>query len=452
MSLALELFDKALAAHVAAENERVGAALRIDITKLAAEITALKATVAARNATIATLEAENAALRAENERLRNAPTPTDPTPPVDEGPETPRAPTGDIFYRRDRLMTLPTSGASFERLAKRAKGSWQAPVFMGESASNNAQGDADALAGALYAERVDDEAMREKVRAQLRAASKLTSNWLLGLGRQLAGYVEAANLIRFAEPGFVAWVHRMVTLEHGSGQRWGNYKTILATATSLNSNWATQCNRSVLVASMYLKQVGTDAQKADAEKWLKLSVLAHKRDIGIRGDYPELPPLYTAPNGWGGNAPYKAGINPVGTTGVIGGKERVLDAVRQGDWLRTEIDGKEDRDATQWPPNVTSYMWEGLQGETVSAAILHQHGLCPFDAADNAIVRALHANYGTGAMAANEPRFVNPAEGDDKGIPWIVNHFGGSNFPTEIDDEPDKAGYQAMAWYLGETS
>jgi hypothetical protein len=439
MSITLDILDKGIAAHVAAE--------------VAKETTALRSTNTAQAALIGTQLTEIAALKAEIARLKDGtgvPPVEEPTPPVEE-PETPRAPTGDIFYRRDRLMALPTSGASFERLEKRAKGTWQAPVFMGESASNNAQGDADALAGALYAERMNDETMREKVRAQLRAASKLTSNWLLGLGRQLAGYVEAANLIRFAEPEFVAWVHRMVILKHGSGQRWGGYETILETAHSLNSNWATQCNRSVIVSSMYLRQVGTDAQKADAERWLRLSVLAHKRDIGIPGAYPELPPLYTAPNGWGGNAPYKAGINPVGTTGVIGGKERVLDAVRQGDWLRTkrDSDGREDREATQWPPNVTSYMWEGLQGETVSAAILHQHGLCPFDAADNAIVRALHANYGTGAMAANEPRFVNPAAGDDKGIPWIVNHFAGLNFSTEPDDEPDKAGYQAMAWYLG---
>lgn len=435
----------------------------------------LKTQLDAKTATITALTTDNAALvkekaaqaakiKALEARIKeledgtggpSTPPPDDPTPPPDEEPETPPVEPGafdDIFYRRERFMKLPTSGAAFTLLEKRAKGKWEAPDFTGEDDSNNAQGDADALAGALYAERMNDDTMREKVRAHLRLAAKSEdSDWLLGLGRQLAGWVEAANLIRFAEPEFVNWVHRMITHKHGPGDRWGGYETILENAHSLNSNWAVQCNRSVIVGSMYLRLVGTAAQQADAEKWLKLSVLAHKRDIGIKGDYPELPPLYTAPNGWGGNAPYKAGINPPGTTGIIGGKERVLDGVRQGDWLRTKVGGKEDRDAKQWPPNVTGYMWEGLTPQIITAAILHQHGLCPFDAANNAIVRAMDANYGTGAMAANNPRFVNPAAGDDKCAPWIVNHFAGTNYPTQLDDMPEKAGYGWMAWYLGNT-
>jgi hypothetical protein len=445
MSLALELFDKALAAHVAEAVTEATATLSARVTTQAAAIAALQSTVGSRNMTITTLETENAALRAENERLRNAPTPTDPMPPVDEEPETPRVDLTDILYQRAEIMKRPTTGADWERLAKRALGTWAVPNL----GDNNAQGDADVIAGALYAARMNDDTMRAKVVNQLALANKSPLTRTLELGRGLAGYVIAANLIGYADPAFAKWVHAMVTWKFGAGDRWGSFDTILATDHGFNSNWATQCRRSVIVASMYLRQVGTDAQKADAEKWLRLSVLAHKRDIGAEGDYAELPPLTSSPTGWSGDARPVVGINPAGTTKEIGGKMRNLDGARPADWLRSKVDGREDREATVWPPNPVTYHWEGLTPQIVTAAILHQHGLCAFDAAENAIVRATKALYGE---IPNDPPFVNPAAGDDKCAPWIVNHFAGTRFPTEADDMPDKAGVGWMSWYLGEAN
>jgi hypothetical protein len=422
----LEIVNDALAAHVAK-------AVTTATAPLAAENTALKSTVAARNATIATLEAELAA-------LRNA-----PPPPVDEEPETPRVDLTDILYQRAEIMKRPTTGADWERLAKRALGTWAVPNL----GDNNAQGDADVIAGALYAVRMNDDTMRAKVVNQLALAIKSPLTRTLELGRGLAGYVIAANLIGYADPAFAKWVHAMVTWKFGAGDRWGSFDTILATDHGFNSNWATQCRRSVVVASIYLQQVGTDAQKADAEKWLRLSVLAHKRDIGAEGDYTELPPLTSSPTGWSGDARPVVGINPAGTTKEIGGKMRNLDGARPADWLRSKVDGREDREATVWPPNPVTYHWEGLTPQIVTAAILHQHGLCAFDAAENAIVRATKALYGE---IPNDPPFVNPAAGDDKCAPWIVNHFAKTRFPTEADDMPDKAGVGWMSWYLGEAS
>jgi hypothetical protein len=445
MSLALELFDKALAAHVAEAVTEATATLSARVTTQAAAIAALQSTVGSRNMTITTLETENAALRAENERLRNAPTPTDPMPPVDEEPETPRVDLTDILYQRAEIMKRPTTGADWERLAKRALGTWAVPNL----GDNNAQGDADVIAGALYAVRMNDDAMRAKVVNQLALAIKSPLTRTLELGRGLAGYVIAANLIGYAEPAFAKWVHAMVAWKFGAGDRWGSFDTILATDHGFNSNWATQCRRSVIVASIYLQQVGTDAQKADAEKWLRLSVLAHKRDIGAEDNYAELPPLISSPTGWSGDASPVVGINPAGTTKEIGGKVRNLDGARPADWLRSKVDGREDREATVWPPNPVTYHWEGLTPQIVTAAILHQHELCAFDAADNAIVRATKALYGE---IPNDPPFINPAAGDDKCAPWIVNHFAGTRFPTEADDMPDKAGVGWMSWYLGEAN
>jgi hypothetical protein len=453
MSLTLELFDKALAAHVAAENERVGAALRIDITKLAAENTALKSTVAARNATIATLETENAALRAEIERLRNAPTPTDPTPPVDEEPETP-IPTpvdvGTIYWDKTRLKRLPRSGESYTLMLNMARGTWQEPIFWGESPSNNAQGDAHAQAGAVAAETLDDEALREKTRAHLRLATTKPSNWLLGKARQLAGYSEAAYLIGFAEPGFWTWVHESLKQAYGAGQRWGSLDTILVTGFSFNSNWGFMSLRSIVVASVGLQKYGTPEQRSDAERWLKLAVLQYKRLVGEHGDYSELPALITAENGWGGSTGPGYGINPEGSTFVTAdGVTRDGSGIIQGDWLRTERSGGQDRAAKYYPPNPVSYHYEGLMALTVLAVILDNLGLVPFNAGNNAIRRAWDALNG---RSKNTPPMNLPADGDDELGPHILYTKTGIDYGRSLDKMPDKAGYGHGQWYLGEAS
>jgi hypothetical protein len=303
------------------------------------------------------------------------------------------------------------------------------------------------VAGALYAVRTGDADMRAKVVNHLALAIKSPLTRTLELGRGLAGYVIAANLIGYADPAFANWVHAMVTWKFGAGDRWGGFDTILITDHAFNSNWATQCRRSVVAASMYLKQVGTAAQQADADKWLKLSVLAHQRDIGARGNYSELPPLTSSPTGWSGDADPVVGINPTGTTKSIGGVMRNLDGARPADWLRAKVDGREDRLAEYWPPNPVTYHWEGLGPQVVVGMILHQHNLVPFDAADNALVRGMNALYG---RVPNDPPFINPASGDDCSIPWIVNHFAKEDFPTSPDEMPDKAGIGWMDWYLGE--
>jgi hypothetical protein len=77
--------------------------------------------------------------------------------------------------------------------------------------------------------------------------------------------------------------------------------------------------------------------------------------------------------------------------------------------------------------------------------LLEEQGLVRFDAADNALVRGLNALYG---RVPNDPPFYNPASGDDRSIPWIVNYYANENFPTEPDEMPDKAGIGWMDWYL----
>jgi hypothetical protein len=76
-------------------------------------------------------------------------------------------------------------------------------------------------------------------------------------------------------------------------------------------------------------------------------------------------------------------------------------------------------------------MWEGMQGFVVTAVLLHRAGLVSFNAGDNVVVRAMNMLYGRGEPTFNSPVFSYPAEGDDTWIPWVVNYYGGTNYPTD---------------------
>ena len=51
--------------------------------------------------------------------------------------------------------------------------------------------------------------------------------------------------------------------------------------------------------------------------------------------------------------------------------------------------------------------------------------------------RSFNILYGKGEAANNDPVFVFEAEGDDNWLPWVVNYYGGTDFPT---DSPTQAG------------
>jgi hypothetical protein len=152
MSLALELFDKALTEHVAAQLATATATLSAKVTTQAMEIAALKATVAARNATIATLEAENAALRAENERLRNAPTPTDPTPPVVVIPPTDAK---GVIVSIPELLEIPLDDVHVGYTKERADAELKPTVLNDNDTQTDVNGTANAFCAALFPDRRD---------------------------------------------------------------------------------------------------------------------------------------------------------------------------------------------------------------------------------------------------------------------------------------------------------
>jgi hypothetical protein len=416
----LKILNDAVSDHVMAEVTTATA-------PLAAENTALKSTIAARNATIATLEAENAALRAENERLRNAPTPTDPTPPVDEEPETPRAPTAGIWTNIAEIKAIDTSWPAWKWVETVAKRNWQSIAADGSNTflgGLNDQAAGEVVMGMIYYIRTGDAAILAKVIKYMDAVFNTKFDRTLELGRKQTGFVHAYDLMKQAgvqwdnDARFRSFIATNVTLMLPGHS---GFNTIFKGAKFQPMiNWGRMQRGAVIATSLALIQWGTDAEKKQGQEWLDAMAKAHKWDIGepVALDWT----VWVDPDDdieWYPDDPPKSGINrrgakvtakrPDGSSVVV----NVSGAI-PGDLMRGSADAR-------WPFVKTGYNGEGGQAIVICAVMLDRAGVVPFSAGDNALVRMSYFLHGMGEAATNDPVVTEPYVRDDDGINWLIN-------------------------------
>ncbi len=330
--------------------------------------------------------------------------PTIPNPGITGTPGT----SAGVWISKTEIMKLPMSGSAWTNLKNAADSSWGSACLY----DNNCMHDVNTLAGALVAVRTGDAAMLTKTQNGLKAAMGSSLSRALELSRGLQTYIIAADIIGYHDSAFEAWVRKMLTTNvqgHSGGVG------VLGTATNSSNNWGGHARACVAAAAVYLNDAS-----------LKQTIVtAHKAFIGT-GTSSLM--VYTGTN-WMADSRNPAGENRKGA--VISGKN--VSGALPEDWRRAG--------EFKWPPAISGYMWEGIQGYVVTAVILHRAGLVPFSAGDNAVVRAMDAMYGTGEAATNSPVFRNPASGDDTWIPWVVNYYGGKSYPTTV-----AAPGKNMAW------
>jgi hypothetical protein len=462
----IQIVNNALAAKVAA-------AVTTATAPLAAENTALKSTVAARNATIATLEAEIAAQRAEIERLRNAPTPTDPTPPVDEEPEpetpipTPDAKSG-IFYSVEELRARPRTGTPYQGVVKMSTGSLNEP----DLSDLDAQGDAQANAMAMHYAVTGDDAIKTKLIAHLRKLPNTDWDRTLEASRGLAGYVAAVDILKQIDPTFDDKFFRdfliMALQKDLPGH--SNFRSILASAFNQLNNWSAMARSTVISASLYLMRYGDAAQKAMAQPWLDKaakvhrvflgdlpeSALGYKLDIDQTTWYPEWPPKDVVGVLKRGTIIKGFWLDTNEPMDIHGSGITPLEALRtQG----TSASARIGKPAYYPMPNLDrGYLWEIWNGTIPAAVALHRAGIVAFNAGDYAIQRSMEFLYGRGEAALNKgadgKTWTYPASGDDLWVPYFVNHYGkpAVKFPELPEGSPGKAGIGHGAWLFGGTS
>jgi predicted phosphodiesterase len=303
-------------------------------------------------------------------------------------PPAPGPQASGIWISPDELMQLPMSGAAWNRLASVAA----QPAGTPDVSDQHEDADVRTMAKALYAERTGDEAMREEVRALVMSAIGTEDGVIetLALGKNLAGYVIAADLVGLGaaqDAAFRGWIAGIRHLEVGG-------RTLVSTHDDRPNNWGTLCGAARMAIDLYLgDRADFDAAAAVFAGWL---------DGSWPHDYGDLC--------WQADPAAPRGVNPPGS--VLAGID--VDGVLPDDQRRSLL----------CPPDVAceNYAWTALQGAVVQAALLSRHGYPQsWQWSDQALRRALrwlHEEAGC------------PAAADDGWIPPVVNSACGTSFPA----------------------
>jgi hypothetical protein len=264
------------------------------------------------------------------------------------------------------------------------------------------------MANALVFARIGQLRYRSSVESAIRAivGGPPYRGRALALGRELAAYVIAADLIQLhdADPvldrAFRGTLAELLTTPTRPGPR-----TLVECHEQRPNNWGTHCGASRAAIAAYLGDTAQlDRVAAVFRGWL-----------GDRASYAG----FTYGDGsWQCDPEKPVGINPRG-------------CVREGH----SIDGvlpEEQRRAGggfRWPPPREPYVWGGLSGALTTAIILDRAGYDVWNWQDKALLRAFDWLY-------TEARF--PAEGDDTWQPYVVNFFYQRSFPAPVPARPGK--------------
>jgi hypothetical protein len=284
---------------------------------------------------------------------------------------------------RNRLMSLPTSGAAWQSLVSAANGAGS--INLSDQEDDN---DVRLLAKALVTVRTGGD-LRPIYDALARVPGTEDGGRTLALGRNLVSVVLAADLVGYRDPAFVNWL-RDVRRENLDG------RTLISTHEDRPNNWGTHAGASRVAAALYLGD-GADLARAAAVFRGYLG----ERSAYAGFSYGELD--------WQSNRSAPVGINPAGAT--IDGRN--VDGVLPDDQRRGG--------GFSWPPPRENYVYEGLQGALLQAELLARAGYPAYSWGNSALNRAY-------AWLHNVAGF--PAEGDDTWQPWLVNARYGTSYPA----------------------
>lgn len=305
-----------------------------------------------------------------------------------------------LWITAAELADLPMSGPAWDKLKTEA----DTPTGIPDLANQDDPTNVRVLAKALVYARSHDENYRTQViDAVMAAMGTEVVGETLALGRELAAYVIAADLVGMpydADQQFRTWLRYVLT------------ETLQATTLQLTheirpNNWGTHAGASRAAIAVYL---GDDVE-------LERTAQVFKGYLGDRSvysgfDYGDL--------AWQADPNNPVGINPLGA--VKNGYSidgAIPDDMRRGGGFR-------------WPPRRTNYPWGAMQGAAVQAEILHRAGYDTWNWGDKALLRATQFLYS----------IHWPATGDETWVPWIIDKIYGTTFHATSPATPGKN----MAW------
>jgi hypothetical protein len=328
-----------------------------------------------------------------------------------------------MWISTSQLMSLPTSGSSWDNMRSTAYGNWGTPDLKNQDNKH----DINLLAGALVYARTGETSLQSKVRDGIMAAKRTldessewqTTNGVLATGRQLGAYVISADLIGLknydasADNEFRSWLTAIRTTDIGTHGRW---KSITYTCENAAANWGAFACASRIAASIYL------GDTADVNR----SASIIRAFLGERNAYPADAPgqngyfAHTSSydSSWACDEATWTGINPscvksgINTDGAL-----VEDISRGGGCCVPQELGM-------------SYSKETLQGLFFSAELLYRTGKYddPYSWSNQALKRALDF------MQRSGWSFITF-------VPWLANARYGTSYP-----QPSTGNERIMSW------
>jgi hypothetical protein len=295
-----------------------------------------------------------------------------------------------LWLTRTELDSLPTTGKAWNNIVSKANASWGSAKI----SDQNSNHDQYVLAGALYATRMNNDAMRSKTaNAIMSAIGTEKGGRVLALARNLTGYVLAADLINLPDYNqsmalkFSNWLSSVRT------EKMTECDTLIKCHNRRPNNWGTYAGASRIAADLYL---------GDTDD-LGLAAKTFKGWLGDRSAYSGFDYGNTS---WQCDPSLPVGINRADC------KERssvLPDDMRRGGSYHI-------------PPSHTDYPWGALSGAVIQAELLSRAGYPAWDWGygnlnDKALYRAIER------LDEFNTRFGGWwADGDDTPTVWIVDH------------------------------
>ncbi len=302
-----------------------------------------------------------------------------------------------IWTSPGELASLTASGSAWNSLLEEANRAVGTPNI----ADQDDDTDVRVLAKALVYARTGNQSHRTQViDACTRAIGTEAGGRTLALGRNLIGYVLAADLVGLpaaVDDDFRAWLRTCLT-ETLDG------RTLRSTHEDRPNNWGTHAGASRAAVAVYL---GDEAE-------LERCAQVFKGYLGDRSAYAD---FKYGDLSWQADPSRPVGINPRG-------------AVKDGHSIDGVLPDDQRRSGGfTWPPAQENYAWEALQGALAQALVLHRAGYDVWEWEDQALLRAVR-------WLHEECDF--PAEGDDTWQPHVVNYFYGEDFPAPVPSRHGK--------------
>lgn len=301
-----------------------------------------------------------------------------------------------LWLTPEEIAALPMHGAAWDNVKEAADRDLGPPAI----ADPNSKHDTNTLAVALVYARSGEDRYRDRAAAAIAAAIGTEEGGnTLALGRNLPGYVIAADLIVLTEHDphldarFRQWLDVVRTTPLDG-------RTLIGTHEERPNNWGTHAGAARIAADAYLGDVVDISRAAEVFRgWLG------DRDAHDGFEYGDL--------SWQANPDEPVGVNPAGA--VLNGQPvggALPDDMRRGGPFA-------------WPPRVTGYPWGGLQGALVQAELLDRQGYGAWEWEDRALLRAVQF------LADLDGQLGGWwAQGDDTWQPWLVNDAYSASFPT----------------------